>query len=200
MVMRALVYVKKAFVTPFITVVRCSSAAIGEKPGRETVARIESEPVMRESKQVLYRARKRSDVTLDGLFGGLAGGAMMVVYLVLWGWMGGEPPQTVLGLFDPNQLGVPLTGLLTHLAISAVYGILFGLIWWALHRVLAFRVTAWLAGVAYGLALLTVAKAVILPLSGTPLAEIPTLHFALAHMLYGAVLGFVCERAASQEP
>ncbi len=199
MVMRALVYVKKAFVTPFITVVRCSSAAIGEKPGRETVARIESEPVMRESKQVLYRARKRSDVTLDGLFGGLAGGAVMVVYLVLWGWTDGATPQAVLGLFDPDRRGVPLTGLLTHLAISAVYGILYGLVWWALRWSLRFGATAWLIGVVYGLALLTIAKAIILPLSGTPLAEIPTLHFALAHLLYGAVLGFVCERAAEQE-
>ncbi len=170
----------------------------GMRPQNEA-ARIESEPVMRESKQVLYRARKLSDVTLDGLFGGLAGGAAMAVYLVLWGWMDGETPQTVLGLFDPDRRGIPLTGLLTHLAISAVYGILFGLIWWALRWTLRLGAPAWLIGVAYGLALLTITKTIILPLSGTPLAEIPTLHFALAHLLYGAVLGFMCERAAAQE-
>ena len=153
---------------------------------------------MRESKSLLYRGRKLSDVILDGLFGGLAGGVVMGVYLVLWGWMAGRSPETVLGLFDPGQSGVATAGALTHLAVSAVYGIFFGLLWWTLRWSLHLAVPSSLTGIAYGLALLSVAKAVILPLSGTPLAEIPTLHFALAHMMYGAVLGWVCERTGAQ--
>jgi hypothetical protein len=96
--------------------------------------------------------------------------------------------------------GAALSGALTHLAVASVYGILFGLIWWALRRGLRVAVPAWLAGALYGLALLAVAQAVVLPSAGSPLAEIPTLHFALAHLVYGVVLGWLSERMGGRNP
>jgi hypothetical protein len=153
---------------------------------------------MMHSKQLIDRRRTTSDAALDGLFGGLTAGVAMAVYLVAWGLMTGMGPGAVLGMFDPGERGVALTGALTHLAVASVYGILFGLIWWALRRTLRLGVPAWLAGAVYGLLLLLVAKAVVLPAAGSPLAEIPTLHFAVAHVIYGVVLGYLSERIGAQ--
>jgi len=149
---------------------------------------------MIESKRLGYNDRKMSDAALDGLFGGLVAGVVMALYLVIWGLTVGLGPSAALGMFDPSERGIALTGALTHLAVASVYGILFGLIWWALRRGLRLGVPAWLPGMVYGLFLLLVAKAVVLPAAGSPLAEIPTLHFAVAHVIYGAVLGYLSER------
>ncbi len=149
---------------------------------------------MIETKRLSHSERKISDVALDGLFGGVAAGVAMAVYLVAWGLMTGAGLGAVLGMFDPSERGIALTGALTHLAVASVYGILFGMIWWTLRRTLRLSVPAWLVGAIYGLALLLVAKAVVLPAAGSPLAEIPTLHFAVAHIIYGVVLGYLSER------
>jgi hypothetical protein len=150
------------------------------------------------SNRLAYGERKLSDAVLDGLFGGLAGGIAMAIYLVLWGLLAGRGPAAVLGLFDPALRGAAPAGALTHLAVAAVYGILFGLAWWVLGRMLPGANPAWLAGALYGLALLAVAKLVVLPAGGSALAEIPTLHFAVAHLLYGAVLGLLAEHMAGR--
>lgn len=63
----------------------------------------------------------------------------------------------------------------------------------------AAHVAAQRAGAVYGLALLFVAKAVVLPAAGSPLAEIPTLHFAVAHVIYGVVLGYLSERIGGRQ-
>ena len=149
---------------------------------------------MRGSKQVLVSSKKLSDAALDGLFGGLAGGVAMVLYLILWGWITGQTAGTLLGLFDGGMRSAPLTGALTHLAVSAVYGLAFGLIW----RTVRLHVPAWLAGVVYGLALVMIAEGSLLPMFGSRLAEIPTVHFAVAHVIYGAILGVVCEWIAKR--
>ena len=145
------------------------------------------------SKQLTYTDRKVSDCALDGLFGGLVAGIAMALYLVIWGAVTGQSPSAVLGMFDAGERGMALAGTLTHLAVAAVYGILFGLLWWALRRVSRVGIPAWFAGAIYGLLLLAIAKSVVLPAAGSALAEIPTLHFAIAHVLYGAALGFLSE-------
>src|SRR5215213_7721180 len=99
---------------------------------------------MIESKRLSYNERKISDTALDGLFSGLVAGVAMAVYLVIWGLVAGLGPGAVLGMFDPGERGVALTGALTHLAVASVYGILFGLIWWALRRALRLGLPAWL--------------------------------------------------------
>jgi len=150
------------------------------------------------SKRVTYSERKLSDVALDGLFGGLAGGVAMAAYLLVWGLVTESGPGTVLGMFDPRERGVALSGALTHLAVASVYGIVFGLIWWVLRRGLRIGVPAWLVGLVYGLLLLLVAKAVVLPSAGSALAKIPMLHFAVSHVIYGATLGLLSERIGAR--
>jgi hypothetical protein len=159
---------------------------------------IESETTMIESKRLAYSERRLSDAVLDGLFGGLAGGIVMAVYLSAWGLVAGSGPEAVLGMFDPSERRMALSGGLTHLAVASVYGIVFGGLWWALRRGLRRSMTAWLTGALYGLALLLIARAVVLPAGGSALAEIPTLHFAIAHIAYGIVLGYVSEQIGAR--
>ena len=81
----------------------------------------------------------------------------------------------------------PVTGALSHLAVSSIYGALFGVLSLPLGK----RVPLWLAGVAYGLVLYVIARVAILPGTGSPLLEIPSLIFAAAHLFYGGVLGWL---------
>ena len=83
---------------------------------------------------------------------------------------------------------------LSDAVLDGLFGGLAGGIAMAIYLVL------WglLAGALYGLALLAVAKLVALPAGGSALAEIPTLHFAVAHLLYGAVLGLLAEHMAGR--
>ncbi len=154
----------------------------------------ESETIMHGRTQLLAGRRKFSDAALDGIFGGLAGGVAMALYLIAWGLFTGRMPGMVLGMFDGGMRSAPLGGALTHLAVSAVYGLLFGLIRRALHL----RVAAWLAGVVYGLVLVTIAEVALPRVSGSPMGQIPTLHFAVAHVVYGAILGLVSERVGAR--
>ena len=155
---------------------------------------------MNKSKSLIYQATF-GDAAVDGLLSGLVAGIGMAGYLVLAGLTTGEGPgpvsyRQVLGRFAPDAEAAALTGGLMHLAVAGVYGMLFALGWWLLVRWRG--VPAWLAGLAYGAALLLVAETLILPSTGSPLAEIPTVHFALAHGIYGVILGFLVGRNAEQ--
>jgi len=138
------------------------------------------------------------DAAVDGLLSGVAAGIVMAVYLVAVGLVMGEGPGIVLSRFDPGEGASPLTGALMHLAVAGMYGMLFGLG----HRLVARRwrhiLPGWLTGLAYGLALLLIAEAVILPGTDSPLREIAFVHFALAHMIYGLVLGSLHGRPTSE--
>ena len=50
-------------------------------------------------------------------------------------------------------------------------------------------------GLVYGLALLLVAQGLTLIGAGVPLREISAVHFALAHLIYGLVLGWLVARS-----
>jgi hypothetical protein len=139
----------------------------------------------------LIRAKANwGDTAVDGLLAGVGGGVVMALYLGLAGLWLGEGFVVMLGRFDPGLAGSPFVGGLAHLSMSAIYGILFALSWrLLLHRWLG-RVPLWLTGLVFGLILFLAATAVGLPLSDSPLREIPTLHFAAAHLIYGAALGY----------
>jgi uncharacterized membrane protein YagU involved in acid resistance len=143
---------------------------------------------MNKSKALTYQATI-GDAAVDGLLGGLIAGLGMAGYLVIAGLAASESPAQVLGRFAPGAETAALTGGLMHLAVAAVYGMLFALGWWLLVR---WRdVSAWPVGLIYGVTLWLIAEAIILPSTGSPLAEIPPVHFALAHGIYGVILGFV---------
>ena len=52
-----------------------------------------------------------------------------------------------------------------------------------------------LIGLAYGLVLLLVARGLALTGAGAALREIPAWHLAIAHLVYGLVLGWLVARS-----
>jgi len=139
--------------------------------------------------------RTFGDAAVDGLLAGAGAGFVMAAYLWVVGLVQGLPAATVLGRFDPGPAASPLTGALVHLAVSGVYGAIFGLGWRLSGSLpLLRRVPVWALGTAYGLLLLGVAWLVILPGTGALVRDVPLPHLALAHLLYGATLGILAGR------
>lgn len=136
------------------------------------------------------------DAAVDGLFGGVVAGIGMAGYLALAGVALGEGPGQMLARFAPDAETAALTGALMHLAVASVYGMLFGIGWWLLAR--RRHALGWLVGLVYGIALLFVAEVLILPGTDSPLVQIPLVHFALAHVFYGTILGFLVGRNANR--
>jgi len=126
------------------------------------------------------------DAAVDGLLAGLGAGVAMVVYLMISGMVAGEGAGEVLGRFGPGILVTPLAGTLSHLAVSAIYGVFFGVIIHPLRN----RFPGWLSGLVYGALLFLVAWFFLLPGSGSPLLELSPLRFGTAHLVYGIVLGW----------
>jgi len=158
--------------------------------------------MMRQATNTIRRDISLGDAAIDGLFAGVLGGLVMGVYLALAGLLLGEGPAAVFSRFALSEEHAPLTGLLLHLAVSGIYGMLFGVIWSQALRLRSFTPTpqaAVLAGDAYGLLLVLVAWFILLPASGSPLRELPFLHFAIAHLIYGGVLGYVAYRRSLYE-
>ena len=142
------------------------------------------------SKPIRARARPASDAAIDGLFAGLAAGLLMGIVVILGGLLVGESPAAVLERFSTGHTTTPLSGGLMHLAVSVVYGIVFGLLAHALPSRVLRRLPGWLAGLLYGLLLLAVAVGALLPGLNSPLLEIPLWILALGHAVYGLVLGW----------
>ena len=153
--------------------------------------------MVRTEKTVGERRQTAGDAAVDGLLAGAAAGIAMAVYLVVAGLLAGEGPAVVLARFDPAGAGAAssLIGALMHLAVSAVYGLLFGLIYRLTGRGrLAGRAAGALMGLVYGLALLLLAQGLAVVSMGVPLREISAVHFAIAHLVYGLVLGWLVAR------
>lgn len=126
------------------------------------------------------------EMAVDGLFAGIAAGIAMLLYLVISGLLTGAAASVMIGRFSIQVPPNPLQGALLHLAVSAIYGMIFGILW----GLVGGRVSSWVAGVLYALAIYLLARFLLLPGAGSPLLEIVPLHFALAHLVYGLGLGF----------
>jgi hypothetical protein len=148
---------------------------------------------MTENHQLVQQHSTTGDAAVDGLFGGMGAGVLMAAYLVLVGLLMGEGPGTMLGRFAVGEATSPLAGTLSHLAAAGMYGVLFALVWRPISR--RAEAPAWLGGLAYAAALLIAAEVLILPVSDSPLRQIPPVHFAIAHGVYGVVLGWLLGRS-----
>ncbi len=139
---------------------------------------------------VVRREKTWGDTAVDGLIAGIPAGLGMAVVLIAAGWFDGRSPLVTLGYFDPAQGGNWLTGLLGHLAVAAIYGVVFALLVGAVGRIrpsLSGQVVLW--GAVYGLALLAVAYGVWFTAVASPLAQIPAWQMGAAHVVYGLGLG-----------
>ncbi len=149
---------------------------------------------MNQIKPVGARTLTIGDAAVDGLMNGVAAGLVMALYLMLAEGLGGRAPWEVLPAFDPSSQGSPLVGLVMHLAVSGVYGTVFGALWKLSRSPVSARLPGWLVGAGYGLLLFGIALAVVLPGAAPALKAIPVLHFAIAHLLYGLTLGSLMAR------
>ncbi len=135
------------------------------------------------------------DTAVTGLLNGILAGAAMAAFLIATLGLGGESPPAVLQRFGTaGGAASPLMGAVDHLAMSGIYGIVFALLYrWLTPRASGQR-AALTVGVIYALIMFAVAQLFLLPASGSPLLDIP-LHFGVAHLIYGGILGLLSQRA-----
>ncbi len=154
--------------------------------------------MVRTENVISERRSTAGDAAVDGLLAGAGGGIAMAAVLVASGLLAGAGPASTPARFDPSGAGTasPLTGGLIHLAVSAVYGLLFGVIYRLIGRGRpAGRATGALIGLGYGLILFLIAQGLASIPAGAPMREIPAVHFALAHLVYGLVTGWLVARS-----
>jgi hypothetical protein len=143
--------------------------------------------------------RGLGDIALDGLWPGFVGGLLMLIYLVLAGLLNGDQPLTVLGYFLPDESLPPLAGLATHLAVSAVHGIIFALLTAVAGKRLANGRIILAAGVLYSLLLWLTAVLIIIPSDLSGLGGIPGGHLLVGHLIYGAAMGLVLAKSRQSQ-
>ena len=147
---------------------------------------------MQNSKPLTQQKIRPGDAAVDGLILGLLAGGAMALYLIGVTLLAGGDVGALLARFDAGEASSPLRGALLHLALSGVYGMLYGLI----DRGLRARIRlpgVWM-GILYAAVLFVIAEALLLPGTRSPLLAIPLAHMAIAHALYGATLGVLNAR------
>ena len=134
-----------------------------------------------------------SEAAIDGLFAGFLAGLAMAAFLAMTALTRSETLTTMFNRFNPTQATSPMTGFLLHLAVSSVYGILFGLIWYLASILRRFAILPWQAislGAAYGAGLFFLAWLILLPASASSLRQLPFWQFGMSHLVYGIILGW----------
>lgn len=147
---------------------------------------------MLQRKQENRATKPLGDLAVDGLLQGLAAGVIMLASLLVIGLLDGAAPTVVLTRFGMSGSASATTGLLGHLAVSAVLGLVWGVLYGSLLR--RTPLPAWLLGVAYGL--LLYAGAMLFVVSATGLVEFAAGQLLAAHLIYGLTLGWLCGRTS----
>lgn len=149
---------------------------------------------MSTSNSVSVRPANAGDAAVSGLLHGLAAGLAMAAFLVAGDLLRGQTPASTLTAFSVTGQPVvssALTGLLGHLAVAGVYGLVWGLVWRALGpRV---RVPAIVAGLLYGLALWGVSQVLVRSI-GAQLAMVAPWALLGGHLVYGLVVGILSRK------
>ncbi len=142
---------------------------------------------MEKSQDHLGQKTSSGDAAISGLFSGLLGGLAMALVILLFSLAAGQG-LAYLGYFSTSTPVPPIQGLLMHLSVSGIYGMLFGLIhrWSGLARL---KLPGWLAGLIYALLLWAFAVVVLLPAAHSLMLSLPWYVFFAGHLAYGLVLG-----------
>lgn len=139
------------------------------------------------------------ELIVDGLLQGMAAGVVMLAAFLVLGLLDGHAAAQILSALGLASGATPMQGVLVHLAISAVYGVL-----WSILVVMPARLyfsnapsPAWeVAGVCFGSLTWIIAELCLLALTG--LSLLPWFELLIAHMLYGGTLGLIQARQAAQ--
>jgi hypothetical protein len=139
----------------------------------------------------------RGDLAVDGIFTGIEAGIIMAVFLVVVSASQRISASEVLVAFSLQQPGTLIGGLLTHLALSCIYGILFSLCFYFIGRRNAFlrnTISGLAAGLAYGVILFLAAEFFLFNITATLLERLPLTLLLVAHLVYGLALGLLIQR------
>jgi len=139
-----------------------------------------------------------STLAVDGVIYGVVAGVAMFSSLMALATLSGEAPGVILARFSGGGITSPLLGIFGHLGMSAIYGVLFGvLIWPLLTRFSSRKISGVLGGILYAGILVFLAQFAILPGTNSPLSQFPFWQWALGHGIYGLVLGGLFVRNAT---
>jgi hypothetical protein len=146
--------------------------------------------------QPLIRSRSSiGDAAVDGLLNGVVAGVVMAIYLMISGVLTGAGLATTLSAFDLGQGVSPVRGALLHLAMAAIYGMVFSLLYRLIGRGRPIgRVGTISMGVTFGLLLWLITQVAFAAGINVALSNLPTVHLAVAHLIYGAALGWLTGR------
>jgi hypothetical protein len=146
--------------------------------------------------QPLIRARSSSgDAAVDGLLHGVGAGIVMAIYLIVSGLLANVSVAATLSAFDLGEGTSPVRGALIHLAVAAIYGMLFSLIYRLIGRDRPIgRGSSVLIGLVYGLLIWLITQIALAAGINVALSSLPAGHFAVAHALYGLALGWLTGR------
>lgn len=150
---------------------------------------------MMQGKQETVRSKSLGDLAVDGLLWGLGAGFIMVAFLLGMGMVEGVAPAAVLVRFGLSDSATAVTGLLGHLAVSAVLGLLWGVLYGSILRRLP--LPPWVSGIAYGLVLYGGAALFVVGVTG--LAGFAPWQLLVAHVVYGVTLGLLSRRSGKAE-
>jgi hypothetical protein len=154
---------------------------------------------MDNSKSLVRAHSSIGDVTVDGLLHGVIAGVVMAIYLMLIGMVTGAGIAAMLSAFDLGQGASPVRGALIHLAVSAIYGMVFGVMYRLIGRRRSIgRGGSMIIGLAYGLLLWLITQIALAAGSSVALNSLPAVHLAVAHLIYGAMLGWLTGRVRSE--
>ena len=149
---------------------------------------------MADTTKIAHKEVRFSEAIVDGLYAGVLAGLVMAVVLALTALLRSEMLGVLFSRFDPTPGAASLKGFLLHLAVSGVYGILFGLIWFLVSNPPRRAPSVWqviLLGVVYAAGLFFLGWTILLPASGSALRQLPSWDFGLAHLVYGVALGYL---------
>lgn len=151
-------------------------------------------------KSAVLQKRSTGEAAVLGLFSGLWAGLVMAGFLLLAIVLGGAGfRDTLADLSLSDGTGLWIAGL-THLAVSAVYGLAFGLIYVFITQRFRCEIPWWSAttlGAAYGLILWLLAVYILLPGTSYPWRDITPSVLVGAHLVYGLTLGALIYRRPS---
>jgi hypothetical protein len=150
--------------------------------------------------QQLMRARSSiGDAAVDGLLNGVIAGVVMAIYLLVSGVLTSAGLAATLSAFDLGQGTSPVRGALIHLAVAAIYGMVFSLLFRLLGRGRSIgRGGNVFIGLAYGLLLWAITQIAFATGINVALSSLPTVHLAVAHLVYGAALGWLAGRPRAE--
>lgn len=138
--------------------------------------------------------KRTSDAVIDGLFNGIQAGILMGMYLALVLIASRQGVEPFLNNLSKVTGASPLTSVFFHLAVSGIYGTLFGSISKLASIKWPASTSTWpsqVMGVIFGALLYLFASTVLLPETRELVQGIQPIHFLIAHLIYGWSLGLL---------